>query len=56
MDTAPWGEHELDYALILRGVGVENCEINENEVAEVREVGFSELKHWIQRGGLDRKN
>ncbi|CAI2349142.1 unnamed protein product [Caenorhabditis sp. 36 PRJEB53466] len=49
MENAPWGEHELDYALILRGVGREKCEINENEVAEVKEVGFAELKQWIHR-------
>uniref|UniRef100_A0A8R1HMV2 isopentenyl-diphosphate Delta-isomerase n=1 Tax=Caenorhabditis japonica TaxID=281687 RepID=A0A8R1HMV2_CAEJA len=48
MENAPWGEHELDYALILRNVGQEECTINRNEVSEVREVGLQELKTWIQ--------
>lgn len=50
MNNAPWGEHELDYALILRGIGAENCNINENEVAEVREVVLDELKLWMRKG------
>ncbi|EGT48847.1 CBN-IDI-1 protein [Caenorhabditis brenneri] len=49
MTGAPWGEHELDYALILRGVGAEQCEINENEVAEIREVDLEELRSWMSR-------
>ncbi|CCD64456.1 isopentenyl-diphosphate Delta-isomerase [Caenorhabditis elegans] len=49
MNNAPWGEHELDYALILRGIGAENCNINENEVAEVREVVLDELKLWMRK-------
>ncbi|EFP01267.1 CRE-IDI-1 protein [Caenorhabditis remanei] len=49
MENAPWGEHELDYALILRGVGRDRCQINENEVAEIREVGLDELKLWMKR-------
>ncbi|PIC40430.1 hypothetical protein B9Z55_011775 [Caenorhabditis nigoni] len=49
MDEAPWGEHELDYALILRGIGADHCRINENEVAEIREVGMDELRIWMEQ-------
>uniref|UniRef100_A0A1I7U3L1 Nudix hydrolase domain-containing protein n=1 Tax=Caenorhabditis tropicalis TaxID=1561998 RepID=A0A1I7U3L1_9PELO len=49
MENAPWGEHELDYALILRGVGRERCNINKNEVSEIREVDFDELNTWMRR-------
>ncbi|CAI5446310.1 unnamed protein product [Caenorhabditis angaria] len=47
MENEPWGEHEMDYALLLRGIGKERCRINRNEVSEIKEVEYEELMKWI---------
>ncbi|CAB3402792.1 unnamed protein product [Caenorhabditis bovis] len=49
MSDAPWGEHELDYALLLKGIGANNCNINYNEVSDVKEVELEELQEWIKK-------
>jgi isopentenyl-diphosphate delta-isomerase len=40
-----WGEHEVDY--ILLAVADVNCDINLNEVSEIRYVSKEELKELL---------
>ena len=47
-----WGEHEIDYILIVRPQGEVTLEPNENEVCDVKYVRPEELKAMFKEEGL----
>ncbi|PAV60456.1 hypothetical protein WR25_10587 [Diploscapter pachys] len=49
MADSPWGEHELDYALIYRNLDLNRIRINEEEVSDVKAVESDELMEWIHK-------
>lgn len=50
MADSPWGEHELDYALIYRNLDLNRIRINEEEVSDVKAIESDELMEWIHGG------
>uniref|UniRef100_A0A0N4ZFD2 isopentenyl-diphosphate Delta-isomerase n=1 Tax=Parastrongyloides trichosuri TaxID=131310 RepID=A0A0N4ZFD2_PARTI len=46
-----WGEYELDYSLLLKCFnGTHLCNINKNEVDEIKLVNYNELQDMIRNG------
>ena len=50
-----WGEHEIDYILLLRPGREVTLNPNENEVRDARFVSMDGLREMFQQGELDRK-
>ncbi|CAJ0937948.1 unnamed protein product, partial [Mesorhabditis belari] len=44
MPNSPWGEHEMDYVLILRNFDLSRIEVNAEEVENYAVVSLEELK------------
>lgn len=42
-----WGEHEMDYAVILRDVEPSTISMNEEEVCDVRLIDEEQLQKWM---------
>lgn len=47
MDESPWGEHELDYAVLMHGLSLDRLRPNPSEVSDVRAVDERELADWV---------
>lgn len=50
MDESPWGEHELDYAVLMHGLSLDRLRPNPSEVSDVRAVDERELADWVATG------
>ncbi|PIO76942.1 putative isopentenyl-diphosphate delta-isomerase [Teladorsagia circumcincta] len=47
MKDSLWGEHELDYVVITRGLSLSRLTPNPSEVSDVRLVDEKELSEWV---------
>uniref|UniRef100_A0A1I7WUS0 Tr-type G domain-containing protein n=1 Tax=Heterorhabditis bacteriophora TaxID=37862 RepID=A0A1I7WUS0_HETBA len=46
-----WGEYELDYGIVTRGLLMDHISKNQSEVSAVKAVQQQELAEWIETGG-----
>lgn len=50
MEDSPWGEHELDYAVVTRNMSLDRLQPNPSEVCDVKAVEEGELAEWVASG------
>ncbi|CAD6188644.1 unnamed protein product [Caenorhabditis auriculariae] len=49
MKDGEWGEHEMDYALVVPNVACDRIQMNPNEVSDVCDVSYEELIDWVRK-------
>lgn len=49
MSDSSWGEHELDYAVVIKNINMDRVKPNPEEVSDVCSVTETELMDWTRR-------